>query len=343
MVWPIGQPPGELYQRALRSRLRWLELGRACGLPVQICGSLHLARRADELAVLEEFVSCARTNDVACELLRPPAAVARAPALRRDGLLAALWSPTELAIDPREAIALLPRFLAEKHGVELRFAEAVTQVESPRFRTVSGSEWHAERIVVATGSDFRMLFPEVYATAGIRLCKLQMMRTVPQPGGWQLGPHIAGGLTLCHYAAFQSCPSLIPLRNRVAAEMPDFVRHGIHVMASQNGLGEVVIGDSHEYGNDPSPFDNPAINALILGYLSGLLELPEWTIAARWHGTYAKHSTRPLFVAEPQPAVHVVTAPGGAGMTMSFGWADDLWDSWETGRAAGTEVAACSA
>ena len=110
--------------------------------------------------------------------------------------------------------------------------------------------------------------------------------------------------------------------------MPEFIRHGIHVMASQNALGEVVIGDSHEYDDAIEPFDKPAIDSLILGYLENMIMFPEPTIAARWHGIYAKHPDRLIFTAEPQPGVKIVTAPGGAGMTLSFGFAEELWKSW---------------
>ena len=139
---------------------------------------------------------------------------------------------------------------------------------------------------------------------------------------------LAGGLTLCHYQSFQACASLAALRDRVEQTMAEFVRLGIHVMAAQNFLGEVVIGDSHEYDGAIGPFDKPAIDALILDYLRGMVHLPDPTIAANWHGIYAKHPTRSLFTAEPRPGVNVVTAPGGAGMTLSFGFAEQLWREW---------------
>ena len=52
MVWPVGQPTGLLLERALQSRQIWLELSAAAGFALEQCGSLHLAYRADELAVL---------------------------------------------------------------------------------------------------------------------------------------------------------------------------------------------------------------------------------------------------------------------------------------------------
>ena len=332
MVWPIGQPAGPMHRVALRSRELWSELAGKAGVSLDPVGSLHLAYRADERAVLEEFAGGSETLGYDCRLLTPAEVLRRSPAVRPEGLLGALWSPTEACVDPRRAIARIPGWLAETFDVKLRFGSVVTSVEGSEARTSDGERWSFERAVVCGGADFRTLFPDVFEGSGIRLCKLQMMRTVPQPDSWRLGPMLAGGLTLGHYASFQACPSLGELKRRFAETMPEFVRLGIHVMASQNSPGEVVIGDSHEYDDAIEPFDRPIIDDLILGYLRGMVALPDPTIAARWHGIYAKHPTKPLFTAEPRPGVKVVTAPGGAGMTLSFGFAEQLWGSWSGSR-----------
>lgn len=326
MVWPIGQPPGRDYERAMRSRARWLELRDRAGIWVAECGSIHLAHEEDEARVLDEFAARSVGNGVACELLTAAAAVRRAPAINPDGLMSALHSPAELAVDPRQAIARLPGFLAEAHGVTLRFGTSVVAVEPSHVRTAAGETWRADRTFVCSGVDFSTLFPDTFAAAGLRRCKLQMMRTGPQPGGWRLGPHVAGGLTLGHYKAFEGCPSLPALKQRFADQLPEYVRYGIHVMAAQNATGEVVIGDSHEYDADISPFDNPRIDELILAYLRRLVRLPDWSIDRRWHGEYAKHPTKPFVTLEPQPGCVIAVAPGGAGMTLSFGFAQDWWD-----------------
>jgi FAD dependent oxidoreductase TIGR03364 len=327
MIWPIGQVPGEDYDRAMRSRARWLELKARAGLWVAECGSLHAAHHDDEDAVLLEFATAAPAFGVSCEYLAPAEALGRFPALNPKGLKSALYSPTELAVNPPDAISRLWRFLAEIHGVQLRLGTTVTGIEMPKVRTASGETWHAERVFVCSGADFETLFPSILAASGISRCKLQMMKTRPQPNGWRLGPHLAGGLTLCHYKAFELCPTLAALKRRIAVTLPRYVKYGIHVMAAQNDLGEVVIGDSHEYDSDIGPFDNPEIDDLILGGLEKLVDLPDRTIAARWHGTYAKHPSRPFVTAEPQPRCVIAVAPGGAGMTMSFGLAADWWEN----------------
>lgn len=328
MIWPIGQAPGVVRNRALRSRERWLDLVQRAGIWHDPCGSLHLAYRADEWAVLEEFASRGRALDYFCQLLGREETIRRSPATNPDGLIGALWSSTEICIDPRQAISRISEWLAATFDVERQYGVAVSAVDGKRVHLSDGREYRAERVVVCGGVDFQTLFPEVLLASGIRRCKLQMMRTVPQPGGWRIGPMLAAGLTLLHYANFQICASLQSLRDRINAEMPEYVRYGIHVMASQNGNNEVVIGDSHEYDGDIEPFDKSTIDELILKYFSGIARLPEPAIAARWHGIYGKHPTLPVFTAQPQPGVHIVAGPGGTGMTVSFGTAEDLWNDW---------------
>jgi glycine/D-amino acid oxidase-like deaminating enzyme len=156
-----------------------------------------------------------------------------------------------------------------------------------------------------------------------------MMRSQAYGARFSLGPMLAGGLTLRHYKNFQDCPTLAAVKQRVARESPEMDRYGIHVMASQNAHGELVIGDSHEYDDAIDPFDKPEIDRLILDYLHTFLGAPELQISARWHGIYAKHPRDAYFRAQPAPGATVVTGLGGAGMTLSFGLADQVVQSLE--------------
>jgi hypothetical protein len=70
-------------------------------------------------------------------------------------------------------------------------------------------------------------------------------------------------------------------------------------MVPQNGCGELVIGDSHEYGERIEPFDKTVIDDLILKYLRCFFRAPALEIASRWHGVYVKHQADPYVVVHP--------------------------------------------
>ena len=328
MVWPIGQPQGELFETAMRSRERWLQLREDAGVWVQECGSLHVARHPDELAVIEEFVGLWEGSQ-SPSVLTPEQTLQKSSAVNSDGLLGALWSSTELCVNPKNAIHQIASWLIESNISTVNFSTAIAEINSDNeLVTATGKKYRADRIVVCSGSDFETLFPVHYRNAGLRKCKLQMMSTVPQNNGWSLGPHIAGGLTLRHYHSFKDCQTLPLLKNRIANSNPKLDEFGIHVMAAINDASEVILGDSHVYDDQITPFDSAEIDELILDEIQKLIRVPELRIQKRWHGIYAKHPEKHIVELEPQPNCKIVTAPGGAGMTLSFGIAEQTWKNW---------------
>lgn len=321
MIWPVGQPSGPRRDLAMRSRDIWIDVLTRAALWHEQAGSIHLAYHDDELRVLEEFAHDARASGFPCELIGAQGVAARAPRARRDGLRGALWSPHEVVVDPRVVVGQLPRFLEAECGVRFEFGVLVTACEGDRVETSTG-QWRAGRVFLCSGAELQMLFPSQLSALGLVPCKLQMMRT--RPVGWRLGPMLAAGLTLRHYGAFAACPGQTALRQRFDSELPLHVRLGIHVMASQNGVGELTLGDSHEYGEGIEPFDKPEIDGLVLDYLGGFLDVSDVEISSRWHGMYVKHPTDPFCVVRPRSNVTALVGFGGAGMTLAFGAAEQV-------------------
>ncbi len=153
-----------------------------------------------------------------------------------NGLLGALWSETEVIVDPIEAIEKLPKFLSQYYQVSFQFNTVVTEISYPKL-VAGGKVWQGDKILVCSGADFETLYPAIFAETEITKVKLQMMRTCPQPNQWKLGAALCGGLTLTHYKSFDYCSSLPALKERINRETPHFPDWGIHVMMSQNGLG----------------------------------------------------------------------------------------------------------
>lgn len=331
MIWVIGQPD-HLQSIAMNSRDRWLQAAEQAGFWIATCGSLHLAHHDDEWQVLSEYLSEHRNTPRAehLRLLDRSETLGRTPGANPDGLRGSLWSDTECCVDPTSAVRSIPAWLHRQYQVEFHFSTAVTQVETGWVRTGDNKQHRFDQIVICSGDDLATLFPEVYQGIPIRPCKLHMMRTVEQPQGWRIGPHLAGGLTLRHYPNFRGCPTLRALQQRIAQESEHLDRLGIHVMASQNHLGQVVLGDSHQYGDEVEPFDTSDIDQYILRELVKIIHLPTWDLQARWHGIYAKYTGGLVFEQTVAPGVTVFTGLGGNGMTLSFGLAEDAWSRWET-------------
>jgi FAD dependent oxidoreductase TIGR03364 len=323
LVWPIGQPAGPLLDRAMLSREIWLDIAAESGIQVRENGSLQLAYHEDELAVLHEFLKNAQNAGYQVKMLSPNEVAAHSPAVKTEGLKAGLWSATECTVSPRQAIPQLAEYLEKELDVVFRFGSAVTHVDAGILSDFYDI-WQAERIYICSGADFETLYPRVFRESGITKCKLQMLRTNAQPKDWQLGPSLCAGLTLLHYGSFAQMESLAAVRARYNRENPDFARFGIHVLVSQNHQSEIILGDSHEYGWDVSPFDNEEINKLILNYLGTFAQFPNAAIAETWHGVYPKLPGRTDFVMEVEPDIWIVNGLSGAGMTMSFGLAKEL-------------------
>ncbi|RYG33613.1 TIGR03364 family FAD-dependent oxidoreductase [bacterium] len=320
MVWPIGQPPGEMREIALRSREIWLEMLEASGIWHRRTGSLHLAYHEDEAAVLQEFVDLAPANGYECEMLAPAQALDRSPVIRSEGLLAAMGSASELCVNPRRVLAALPDYL-RKLGVEFRFGAAATDVEEGLL-VAGGQEIRADNILLCTGDDFESLFPERFAASGLARIKLQMLKARFKRPGTEIGPHLCAGLTLGHYGNFRVCERLAPAMERFARELPEHVRWGVHLLVSQHEDGSLTVGDSHETVDVADPFLRESIDRLILDYLDTFLPLEGLEIVERWHGVYAKHPKQGYLIDRPLPGVMIVTGVGGAGMTLSFGLAE---------------------
>jgi len=324
MIWPIGQRAGIVHQTATRSRQIWHEMLDAAGLPYRPTGSLHVVYHQDEADVAREFTERAPALGYTCSWLSPTEVLNKSKSVNPQGLLGGIWSPTELTVDPRQILAALPAFLSEKFGVEFRFGRAVRSIELPRIE--AGTEtWQAAQAIVCGGDDFETLYPELFASSGIDRCKLQMMRTAPQPRGWQLGPSLAAGLTLRFYPAFEICTATLPkYKDRVARELADYDRFAIHTLVSQTADGAVTLGDSHEYGLAVDIFNKTEIDDLVMRNVREFLVAPDLSLAQRWYGVYAKHPDQPWVALDAAPGVRIVTAVGGSGMTLSFGLAEQM-------------------
>ena len=323
MVWPIGQPAGKQYERAIRSRNCWKEIGDSSRLWYDPVGSLHLAYNRLEWLVIQELFVTFKEEGRDVTMLNLNEVISKSGIAKKENCLGGLYSREELIIDPREAIAFLPEYFQTTLNIQFNWGKAVTTV-TPGHITAGTERFDADLIFICSGSDFKTLYPGEFEKYPLTKCKLQMMK-MAEEGTPRIGPSLCGGLSLIHYPSFKAASSLAELRQYYEREMPEYLNWGIHVMVSQNHLGHLTIGDSHEYGLSPDPFDKQCINELILKYLNQFTSLHNPKLIETWNGVYGKltNNDTEIFYS-PEPGVYILNGVGGTGMTMSFGLAEDL-------------------
>jgi FAD dependent oxidoreductase TIGR03364 len=323
MLWPIGQPDGHLYDRAIRSREIWKEYLKNAKIPFDPCGSIHLAYDNEEQNVVEELYEHFLKSQRPVALLSPESIQKKFKGINGENLKSGLYSSDETIIDPREGIKHLPTYLKNYYNIDIVWGTAVTNVTTNTVWSFK-TKYNADVICICSGADFETLYPAKFKELPIIKTKLQMMRFVPNDANYRIGTSVCGGLSLLHYKSFTASKSLDILKNKIENELPEYLKWGIHVMVSQNDKGELTVGDSHEYGLDFEPFDNQFINDLVLKYLRKLMHIDNWTLQQSWNGVYPKmtNGDTDLFL-KVEPGVFIINGIGGNGMTLSFGFAEE--------------------
>lgn len=342
MLALVAQAEGRQRERALRSLTHWQEVAHKADIPLQQSGCLFLAREQEELQVLEEFVSNRRKNS--SESLLSNEELARFN-IDPPYLLGGAWSEDAWKLDQRSAVARLAQWLQREYKVDFYFDSKVTaissigdgivevQVQHSTNASVLQHTYRCGHSIICSGSEFKTLYPEAFAHAGVSHCELQMLRTVAQPVSWKLKPFVLGGLSITRYSAFESCAALPELVNLQRTKFGDYLKHGIHLIACQEADGSVTIGDSHQYGlADPLTRCNnnrsTEIDELLLQEAAALITLPDTQIAERWLGHYAHmpghNPDNGYLTLSPASGVTSVTVTNGQGMTHGFALAEDV-------------------
>lgn len=314
-----GQPAGDTWRRARRSRDVWAEIAPLAGIEVLQTGAVVAARWAESVPVMEAFL--ATEMGQGCAMLEPAEAVARFPCLAPQGLVVALHSPHELRVESRDAIPRLAAWLESRYDVHVLRETLVREVQPPFVSTTRGTV-EAGACIVCPGDDFLTLYPERIEAHGLTRCLLQMLRVRP-PAGFRLDAPVMTDLTLARYAGYAELLEAGPLKQRLAAERPAYPEAGIHLIAVQSADGTLVVGDSHRYEATPHPFTDEAVDALILDELGQALACRSVEVVGRWTGVYASGGDRMMLRDAPAEDVRLVIVTSGTGASTAFAIAEE--------------------
>ena len=311
-----GQAPGAMLNLARQAHGLWGDLGQKAGLKLHQQGSLLFARTEVEEAMLEAFVA-GRGAELGyrTELLRGEALSALYNG-RFAHHRAALHGLDDQQLYSREALPQIINYLSRELGVEFHFSTLVRDVESGSALTSAG-RFSARHILVCSGHDYQTLLAEQMARLQPQVCRLQMLRVRPeQPLALQHA--VLTGLSCTHYGAFSDLPEAEAIRAQVRREQPELEKLGIHLLISPTPYGELIIGDSHDYGSDASPFNAESTDRIMLDLAEHTLGM-KVDVVERWQGVYGSRGPGPFSVTRAADGVTAVLMHTGLGMSVGLG------------------------
>src|SRR6202790_5579870 len=316
MVLVTGQPPGAMHALAQASREIWLGWAAGAALHVRRSCSLMFARSEAEARVIESFAATRVEASGYDAGLLSRAALDDLYDGRFQKHRAALHGRADLQVFSREAVPALIDYLRRVFNVDFRCGTLAQDVDGGRVETTAGV-WRAEHVAVCAGHDYLSLLAPQLAALEPRVCRLQMLRVRPATP-FVLDHAVLTGLSCLHYGAFSDLPEAAALHAEVATREPALLEHGIHLLSSPTPDGDLIVGDSHDYGDDPSPFNAHAIDEILLGLAENTLG-SALRVIERWQGVYGARtgtSGAPFSVLRAGPNVTGVYMHSGVGMSI---------------------------
>jgi FAD dependent oxidoreductase TIGR03364 len=318
---------------------KWQKLGRESlriykdiqsqfDISIRQNGTVYLASNEEEEQLLVELRAINNNNDYASRMLTKGECMDQYPGLRKEYVKAGLFFPDEVTVEPRTMIHRLQEYLTTQKGLTMKTHFTVVSCERngdwTTVRSTSNEVVLAKKVIICNGSDFKNLYPEVFAQSDLEVSKLQMMQTKPQKD-YSLKGSILTGWSIRRYEAFHECPSFAQVKQNEPADSLQ-KKWGVHILFKQAMDGSVILGDSHQYADVDKMEDlgydlDMDIDHFMLEEAKKIMELPTYEIQRRWYGMYSQCKTSDIFQKTIDEHIHIVTGIGGKGMTGSAGFA----------------------
>jgi len=291
-------------------------------------GSIYIASDDEEQQLIHELKTSFDNREYECHLLTKQQCMDKWPLLRPSYVKEGLFFPEELSVDPLRMIHRLITYLQAKFE-KLTYLSGIPvsrlEQEGDHVKLFSsqGQVLLGNRILICSGAEFNLLYPELFHKSSLEVSKLQMMRTAAMPDV-NLSGNILTGLTIRRYESFTECPSFSKLSE--PEHYAELKQWGIHILFKQADDGSIILGDSHEYASSAdkdrlSYEHNQHINDLIIREAERIIDLKFDKLASSWAGFYSQHPDD-IFYHRVSNKVHVLTGIGGKGMSSSAGFAE---------------------
>lgn len=316
------------WQKFGRESLRiYKEVQSQFDISIRQNGTVYLASNEEEEQLLVELRAINSGNDYTSKMLTKQECLEKYPGLRKNYVVAGLFFPQEVTVEPRTMIHKLQEYLVAQKGLDIKFDFPVVSCESDgEWETVQNTKSevvYGKKVIICNGADFKNLYPETFASSNLEVSKLQMMQTKPQEN-YELKGSILTGWSIRRYEAFHECPSFA----RIKANEPKQSlqkKWGVHILFKQAADGSVILGDSHQYADAAKIEDlgydlDMDIDNFMIEEAKKIIDLPTYQIQKRWYGMYSQCKNSDIFQKTIDDNIHIVTGIGGKGMTGSAGF-----------------------
>ena len=326
-----GQSSRDTWRRAMHSRHVWHEITQKAGIPIIHNGSWVVCNRSEAFDVAQAFLKTEMGEG--CELFSSAdfSALSRLgfkniDSLRLNQAAGLFYSPYEFRMESKEAIPQLANYLQNTIGVDFYWETEVLSVDGSSVHA-SNNQFDAQRIVVCPGAELTGIAKPYIEKYDLKLCTLQMLRIKVQEG-FKLPGSVMTDNSLARYLGWSELPEAKTLKERIAIEMPEYVKEGIHLIVVQSADGSLVVGDSHHYGSSENVFASDKIEQLIIELMYWVLNITEHAVIERWTGVYPVSNTFDALIEKVSPTMRVVIVSSGTGASTAFGLAKDNFDEW---------------
>ena len=306
---------GDALDSALLARKRWIDLTRRAGIYAEDAGTLVVAQRREELAVMEG----AAANPARNARVVSAAEVGKLAPISLSGVIGGLHASKDLRIEPRTATAALARLLTRDQGARVEWGAPVHEVE-PGVVHSGALRVRAQAIVVCPGAGQFSLPPSLASQQDedLVLQSTQMLR-LAAPTGRRYRPTIATGMSLLYHPGFAEQEGAEAVRARLELDRTELVEDGVQLRVTHLSTGDLVIGETRaEAEKPPPPFALERLYQVLLTEAEGLLGvLPE--VRQRWQATQvgvAADDMRDFVTSAPLPGVRVVHGVSGRDLAL---------------------------
>jgi FAD dependent oxidoreductase TIGR03364 len=314
-VLVTGQSPGMMLSHAQQTGVLWKELASLAGFHTRTNGSLVVARSTHEERVLEQFAAERIEQEGYRARLMGRIELAKLFNGRLSHHLCAIAGEDDVQIYCREALPAIHRYLSSI-GVKVFSQVLVKSVQDGVIETTVG-EFQADHVYVCPGHDYQTVLADLFGPMHLEVSRLQMLRLAVQGQALELDRPLLTGLSCVHYGAFSDLSSAAELKKHFETESPFLMKNGIHLLISPTPYGELIVGDSHHYGQDSIPFCDEEIDQALIDLTAKTLQC-NLKVIERWQGVYGAHGPAPFSVLRYSPKVTAAVMHSGVGMTVGL-------------------------